>query len=95
MGARRLSSTGYVPRYDDLVDRKDKRHAGKNKKVFKEIQDEYKKLFSQLVSITGDLENGNKLLSLHVEVLIRIFLHNLDIYNQLIDARIKSPLDFE
>ena len=72
-----------------------RRANGRNSKIFNETKDEFRMRFNTLVRIAGELDKSNKIRSLHVEVLITLFLHNYDIYCQLVDARIKSPRDFD
>ncbi|OHS96678.1 Dynein heavy chain family protein [Tritrichomonas foetus] len=72
-----------------------RRASGKNKKVLNETLTEFDNRFKELVKIAGSLDKGNKLKSLHVEVLITLFLHNLDIYRQLVNSGITSPRHFD
>ena len=72
-----------------------RRANGKNSKILNETRDEFRLRFNTLVKIAGELDKSNKLRSLHVEVLITLFLHNFDIYCQLVESKIKSPRDFD
>ena len=72
-----------------------RRASGKNKKVLNETLTEFDNRFKELVKIAGSLDKGNKLKSLHIEVLITLFLHNLDIYRQLVQSGITSPRHFD
>ncbi|KAK8898529.1 Dynein heavy chain 5, axonemal [Tritrichomonas musculus] len=72
-----------------------RRTSGKNKKILNETLQEFDTRFKELVKIAGSLDKGNKIKSIHVEVLITLFLHNLDIYRQLVQTGITSPRHFD
>ncbi|KAH0792655.1 Dynein heavy chain family protein [Histomonas meleagridis] len=68
---------------------------GKNKKILNETLQEFESRFKELIKISGSLDKTDKLKSLHVEVLITLFLHNLEIYRQLIQSGITSSRHFD
>ncbi|OHT04931.1 Dynein heavy chain family protein [Tritrichomonas foetus] len=72
-----------------------RRTSGKNKKILNETLQEFETRFKELVKIAGSLDKSNRIKSIHVEVLITLFLHNLDIYRQLVQAGITSPRHFD
>ena len=72
-----------------------RRANGKNRKVLNETLQEFETRFKELVQIAGSLDKSNRIKLLHIEVLITLFLHNLDIYRQLVQSGITSPRHFD
>jgi dynein heavy chain len=68
---------------------------GKNKKILNETLQEFESRFKDLVKIAGTTEKPTYLLSVHIEVLITLFLHNLDIFRQLVQSNVTSPRHFD
>ena len=71
------------------------RASAKNRKAMNECLNEFDTRFRELIKIAGSLDKGNKLVSLHIEVLITLFLHNLDIFKQLVASGINNPRHFD
>jgi dynein heavy chain len=63
--------------------------------VLKETLAEFEGRFKKLVKIPGDLDKSQKLRSLHGEFLFTLFLHDLDIFRQLDQAKISNPRHFD
>ncbi|OHT09327.1 Dynein heavy chain family protein [Tritrichomonas foetus] len=71
------------------------RASAKNRKAMNECLNEFDTRFRELIKVAGSLDKSNRLVSLHVEVLITLFLHNLDIFKQLVAAGINNPRHFD
>jgi dynein heavy chain len=71
------------------------RASAKNRKVMNETLQEFENRFRSLVQFAGATDKSNKLASLHIEVLITLFLHNLDIFRQLVQSNVSNPRHFD
>jgi dynein heavy chain len=72
-----------------------RRTTRKNKKILNKTLAEFENRFKEIVRLAGELDRNEKLRSLHLEVCITLFLHNLDIFRQLVQANISNPRHFD